>query len=587
MPYLIAKQHRLPSIQWLLSEIHRTGICSSVSLVTKAYSAIPFQLNIGTDFLSEAASAELVFQNQSDAPILALDEGGVLHSAIPSELAMHCAGVEQTTYGLQASWKYPTVLACRSAAKLFFESQIIARGILRKLDSLHILQGAKIGIIGLGALGSEVARALLNRGLLILGAETSAPIDEFRPITVTVDELLARCDVILGCTGRDVLAKVDLDTIHGQKIFISCSSSDIEFRSILRQLPTYERFGIAQGWIGQLHATVLNGGFPINFDRVQEWELFDEIIITRKLVLEGLFQALPLIGQQPRGIMLNPAAQLRIVNEWLEHVPERNTLRIPEQLNEAFFLKYSEGDFEMGNKPYTLHSTTPGALAKMRTHSTPYSFEVMNLPILVLPNVWSPAYDWSSLFYVENFPEVTGLDFLEIGCGTGVISVFAARNGANKVVAVDVNPDAVRNALQNFERFGVKDGEAYVSDLFSNIRGTFDVVTWNAPYHGSKPADLLERGCADEGYQDIRRFFREVGQLLKPGGLIVFGFSESGDLQLLESLIAEHGFRVKRKLSDWRDDYNCMLFEIVRDSKGCLSGVLNGLMPIGKKTAPL
>lgn len=568
MPCLIAKQHRLPSIQWLLSEIHRTGICSRVSLVTKSYSAIPFPLNVGTDFLSEIASAELAFQNPKDASILALDEGGVLHSAIPSELAIRCAGVEQTTYGLQTNWKYPTVLACRSATKLLFESQIIARGILRKLDSLQILQGARgVGIIGLGALGSEVARALLNRGLTVLGAETVAPREEFCSITVTVDELLARCDVIIGCTGTDALVKVDLNTITGRKIFISCSSSDIEFRTTLRQLPAYKHFGIAQGWIGQLHATVLNGGYPINFDRVHEWELFDEIIITRKLVLEGLFQALPLIGQQPRGIMLNPAAQLRIVNEWLMHVPERNTLRIPEQLNEAFFLKYSEGEFEMGNKPYTLHSTTPGALSKMRTHSTPYSFEVMGLPIVVLPNVWSPAYDWSSLFYVENFPEVSGLNFLEIGCGTGVISVFAARNGANKVVAVDVNPDAVRNALQNFERFEVKNGEAYISDLFSNVSGIFDVVTWNAPYHGSKPADLLERGCADESYQDIRRFFREVGRYLKPGGLVVFGFSESGDLPLLESLITEHGFRVKRKLSDWRDDYNCLLFELCRATK--------------------
>lgn len=564
MSKLLVRQHLLPSVQWLLGQAANTGQFQHIDLVEKDYSTINSVVEQLPSFVTLKHNVEQCFVENNKSGLILLDEGGGLHRALPETLARYSAGVEQTTFGLQQSWKCPMVLVCRSAAKLLFESQIIARGIVRKLDSLELLTGKTVGIVGLGALGAALARTLMDRGILTIGADVRPAPEDLANIIVDLPELLHRSDVIVGCTGLDMLSGVDLSGITGRKTFVSCSSSDIEFRSILRQFPASERFGTAQGWIGQMHCTVPNGGFPINFDRVREWELFEEIILTRKLMLKGLLQAKPLVGSAPRGVMLDPAVQLQIVHEWLEQVPDRHTIRVPGSLTEEFFRDHSEGEIQMSNKPeYTLHSTTPGALAKMRTHRTPYETEVMGLPIQVLPNVWSPAYDWSSLFYVENMLNVKGLDFLEIGCGTGVISVFAGRAGAKRVVAVDVNPEAVRNALLNFERFGIVSGEAFLSDRFTNVNGKFDVVTWNAPYHGNKPGDMLERGCADDDYRDIRRFFLEVSIYLKPGGVVVFGFSESGDLPLIESLIIENGFRIKKKLSDWRQDYNCMLFELV------------------------
>ena len=146
-----------------------------------------------------------------------------------------------------------------------------------------------------------------------------------------------------------------------------------------------------------------------------------------------------------------------------------------------------------------------------------------------------------------------------------MISFFAARDGAGPVLAVDANPAAVENTRRNFERYGLKNAEAILSEGFDAVRGKFDVIVWNAPYHGSRPSDALERGCADEDYRGIRAFFRDVGAHLNPGGRVVFGFSESGDLPLIESLIKAAGFQVVRKLSDWRADYNCLLFDLKRE----------------------
>ena len=214
--------------------------------------------------------------------------------------------------------------------------------------------------------------------------------------------------------------------------------------------------------------------------------------------------------------------------------------------------------------PYTLHSTTPAALAKMRSHESPYETDVMGLPILVLPGVWSPAYDWSGRFHVENLPDVTGRACLEIGCGTGVISVFTARAGAAHMVAVDINTQAVENTRINFGRFGILNGETFLSEDFTNVHGTFDVIMWNAPYHGSRPTDILEHGCTDENYHNVRTFFQKAPRYVRPAGTVVFGFSDAGDVPLIEGWIAENGFHIQRKLSDWREGYNCILFFLTR-----------------------
>lgn len=560
---IFAIQHFLNSTEWLVDELAMAFPSFDISIRGKPYSTIKTTSYCGPSRKDVSSWDHWPFFETKHESLI-LDEGGRLHDLLPEGMSANVAGLEQTSSGMRQRWRYPVVLVCRSAAKLVFESQIVARGIVRKLESLALLDGRSIGIVGLGAVGGEVARLLASRSMPLMALDRKDIAGALIPMADGIGELIGKSDLVIGCTGSDVLSGIDLSPMKGRKVFVSCSSSDIEFRSLLTHLKANGPYGTARGVVGAADCAVLNGGFPINFDREREWELFDEIILTRRLCLEGLIQSRDLLGSAPRGVMLDPATQLQLTAEWLERVPDRESLFIPPRLDEQFFRDNSEGNNQMTDKPeYTLHSTTPGAVAQMREHQVAYDTNVAGLPIIVLPGVWSPAYDWSSAFYIENFPDVTGKSFLEIGCGTGVISVFAGRRGASRVVAVDVNPDAVRNADLNFEKFRIPNAEAFLSDGFGNIRGQFDVITWNAPYHGSRPADLLERGCADEDYRDIRAFFRGVRKFLKPEGTVVFGFSESGDLPLIETLILEANFHIKRRLSDWRQDYNCILFELV------------------------
>jgi release factor glutamine methyltransferase len=562
MPQLIAKQHLLPSTVWLAEQLRKREEFSPIIFTGKEYSTIPEALMRLSAYAETAPSDSSGIDRLNPSRLLVLDEGGALHDALAPSRVHETVVVEQTTFGFRSKWRFPAILVCRSAAKLFFETQIIARGITRKLDSLNLNKNYRFGVIGLGPLGAAITRALLRKGRTVSAFDIASSPRDLAPYLSDLVELLQKSDVILGCTGTDALAKVNFFGLSGSKIFASCSSKCVEFASLLTHTPI-RGYGDIRGGCGALAWTLLNGGYPINFDRVQEWESFDEIILTRRLMLEGAAQGLSFFNSRPMGYMMNPAKQYEIVKSWLDGVPSRFDLVMPTELSEAFLCLHSEGEYALAPKPYNLHNTTPNALKRMRAHKKRYEIKVVGIQLWVDPGVWSPAYDWSSLFYIENFPDVTDRSLLEIGSGTGVISLFAALKGASTILATDANPAAANNTLENFKRYELKNATVILSEGFDAVQGRFDIVVWNAPYHGSRPTDNLERGCADEDYHGIKAFFRDVGRHLNPGGRVIFGFSESGDLELIESLIKRAGFHVVRKLSDWREGYNSLMFDMV------------------------
>lgn len=77
--------------------------------------------------------------------------------------------------------------------------------------------------------------------------------------------------------------------------------------------------------------------------------------------------------------------------------------------------------------------------------------------------------------------------FLDLGTGTGIQGIVAAKRGCT-VTFADINPDAVECARLNAKRNGVN-GKFLVSDLFSNIKGKFNVIAIDPPYLVSRPLD--------------------------------------------------------------------------------------------------
>ena len=169
----------------------------------------------------------------------------------------------------------------------------------------------------------------------------------------------------------------------------------------------------------------------------------------------------------------------------------------------------------------------------------------------VLPTVFHPRYFGSSAIlgkFVESF-NVQGKTFLDMGTGSGVVALHAARSGA-VVTGVDINPNAIRCASENAAAAGLAI-ELRQSDLFAAIpQRRFDVIAWNPPFFPKPAQDSAEQALhAGDGYVTITRFAREARNHLNSAGRILLVLSADLDLSGLESMFRREGFSVKHAAS--------------------------------------
>ena len=144
------------------------------------------------------------------------------------------------------------------------------------------------------------------------------------------------------------------------------------------------------------------------------------------------------------------------------------------------------------------------------------------------------ATTYLMLSLLEQQP-VEGLRVLDMGSGTGVLAILAAKKGAAYVEAIDVDEWAFRNAQENFERNGVQ-----VNALLG------DASSLTADKH----FDLI---LANINRNILLRDMPAYAAVLNPGGtLLLSGFYEH-DVQAIQDKAETLGLRLVQQKSrnDW------------------------------------
>lgn len=183
----------------------------------------------------------------------------------------------------------------------------------------------------------------------------------------------------------------------------------------------------------------------------------------------------------------------------------------------------------------------------------PRKYSYRGISVWVEPTVFPPFLTISTkllLQFLETF-SVNDKKFLELGCGCGVISILAAKNGAH-VTAVDIN-DIALEALHKNASENAASLEILHSDLFGDLQQrSFDYIFINPPYYPKNPGSIAESAwfCGEDfGY--FERLFQQLPYFLTAPNETYLILSEDCELEKIKAIALK----------------NEMAFELVQEKK--------------------
>lgn len=168
-------------------------------------------------------------------------------------------------------------------------------------------------------------------------------------------------------------------------------------------------------------------------------------------------------------------------------------------------------------------------------------YKYQGIEVMVHPEVFPPHLTLSTKILLDFISEIdlNNKSFLELGCGSGIISLLARKKGAN-VIASDINETAIEY-LKNASEENNLTIECILSDIFENIpQKTFDYIIINPPYYPKKPKSVKDKAWfCGEDFEYFKALFPQLKSFLSEGNNTYMILSEDCDFETISKIATE------------------------------------------------
>lgn len=167
-----------------------------------------------------------------------------------------------------------------------------------------------------------------------------------------------------------------------------------------------------------------------------------------------------------------------------------------------------------------------------------------NLHIKVLPGIFHPGLFFSTKFLLSYLEEVDlkQQKTLEIGAGSGIISLYCASQGA-LATASDISKTALANIAQNSQLNKLPLSILH-SNLFESIeKQQFDYILLNPPYYPKYPSNVAEMAWfCGEKFEYFTGLFEGLAEYMHADTNTIMVLSEDCDIDVIESIANQNNF---------------------------------------------
>lgn len=167
--------------------------------------------------------------------------------------------------------------------------------------------------------------------------------------------------------------------------------------------------------------------------------------------------------------------------------------------------------------------------------------------IKVHPDVFPPHLTISTKILLDFVKplKIENKSFLELGCGSGIISLLASKKGAT-VFASDINKIALKFLTENAEKNNLSVTTIY-SDLFDSIENsTFDCIIINPPYYPKNPINIKEEAWyCGENFEYFEKLFIQLPPFISDKNNCLMILSEDCEIDTIKSIAKKNSIELK------------------------------------------